>query len=54
MQQIADLLEKLGMSEYADHLAENEIDSRISRSDCRRQFAASGSLMRSQAFPEGR
>jgi hypothetical protein len=29
MQQIADWLEKLGMSEYAEHLAENEIDASV-------------------------
>ena len=28
MQQIADWLEKLGMSEYAERFAENRIDSR--------------------------
>jgi hypothetical protein len=31
MQQIADWLEKLGMSEYADHFAENKIDVSVLR-----------------------
>jgi hypothetical protein len=30
MQQIADWLEKLGMSEYAQRFADNDIDSRSS------------------------
>ena len=31
MQQIADWLEKLGMSEYAEHFAESDIDTSVLR-----------------------
>ena len=54
MQQIADWLEKLGMSEYADRFAKNDVDTSVLRHLTDQDLRELGVLARASAKDVGR